>query len=107
MNSTILLEDGSSIKIPKKVIKSKQVGEVVIVLTDSEVGNKINNENVYCYDFNGKELWQIEDLNLFHEKHDYTSIYFLESELYIYNRCGVEVKINPESGKVLSTELIR
>lgn len=97
MNSTIVLEDG----------KSKQIKNIVIVISDSSVEKKFNIENVYCYDFSGKELWQIEDLNLIHEKYDYTGLYFQESDLYLYNRCGVEVKINPESGKVLSTELIK
>lgn len=107
MNSTIVLEDGKSLEIPKKVIKSKQIGNIIVVLTDSGVENQFNNENVYCYDFSGKELWQIENLNLFHEKQDYTGIYVLDSDLYIYNRCGVEVKIVAETGEVLSTELIK
>ena len=107
MNSTIVLEDGKSIKITKKVIDSKQIGSVVIVLTDSGVERQFNNENVYGYDLNGKELWQIKDLNLFHELHDYTGMYIIDSELYVYNRCGVEVKIVAETGEVLNTELIK
>ena len=79
MNSTIVLEDGKSIKITKKVIDSKQIGSVVIVLTDSGVERQFNNENVYGYDLNGKELWQIKDLNLFHELHDYTGMYIIDS----------------------------
>ncbi|MES2238815.1 MAG: hypothetical protein V4497_01010 [Bacteroidota bacterium] len=107
MNSTIVLEDGKSIKIPKKVIESKQIGNILIVLTDSDVESQFNNENVYGYDLSGKELWQIKELNLFHERHDYTGIYIIDSELYIYNKCGVEVKIVAETGEVLSTELIK
>jgi hypothetical protein len=107
MESKVLLENGESIKIPRKVVQSKQLENLVIILTDYNENNKVNNENVYCYDVDGNELWQIEDLNLFHEEHYYTSIYFQDSELYIYNFCGVEVKIVAETGKVLSKELIK
>jgi len=107
MKTIVLLENNKSMKIPRKVVHSKQLGDFVVVLTDSDEGYKINNENVYGYDVNGNELWQIEDLNLFHEEHDYTGIYIKDSDLYLYNRCGVEVKINAETGKILSKELIR
>ncbi len=107
MKTVILLENNQSIKIPKKVIQYKQLGDFIIVLTDANEVNKINNENVYGYDVNGNQLWQIENLNLYHEKHDYTRIYIQDSALYLYNRSGVEVKINAETGSVLSKELIR
>ena len=107
MKSTILLENGKSIELPKKALQTKEFENFVVVLSDSNEQNKLNNENVYCYDFEGNQLWQIADLNLFHEKHDYTSLYIQDSEFYIYNRCGVEVKIVPETGEVLSKELIK
>ena len=107
MISKISLENNQLITVPRKVIKSILVGNFVVVLTDSNEAGKLNNENVYCYDTEGNELWQIKDLNLFHEEHDYTGIYILDSSLYIYNRCGVEVKIEVETGKILNIEFIK
>lgn len=105
--STIVLENGNSIKLDVKIQQFKEFKNFIILLTDPTEKGKINNENVYSYDLDGKQLWQIENLNLFHKNHYYTSIYFQDSKFYLYNLCGVEVKINPETGEVLSKELIK
>ena len=81
--------------------------DIVVVLADPIEKGKRNNENVFGYDLSGELLWQIKDLDLFHENHDYTSIYIQDQDFYLYNRCGIEVKIDPATGTVLSTELIR
>jgi hypothetical protein len=103
----IVLPDGKHVAIPKKIIQKEIFKNVLLILSDPLENNEINDENVFGYDLYGNELWQIEDLKLFHKRHDYTSIYIENAEVYLYNRCGVEVKINPETGKVLSKALTK
>ena len=104
---SIQLDNGHFIHLKLKIIDAIRFNDFVVVLADPIEKLKPNNENVFGYNINGELLWQIEDLNLFHESHYYTSIYIQDQEFYLYNKCGVEVKINPTTGTVLSTELIK
>ena len=104
---SIVLDSGQSIYFERKVLDAIKFKDFLIVLTDPTENRRWNNENVFGYSINGELIWQIEELDLFHENHDYTAIYFEDQELCLYNRCGVEVKINPATGAVLSKELIK
>lgn len=107
MKSTIQFKNGESIQLDRDIVQYFESENVIIVLTNPKENKKLNNENAYGYNFKGEQLWQIADLNLFHEQHDYNSIYMQEGELYLYNRCGVEVKIDAYTGNVISQELIK
>lgn len=107
MESTICLKNGTSICIPHDILHYAEIDSIIVVLTNPLEYQKMNNENVYAFNFEGEQLWQIEDLDLLHNEHPYTSIFLKEEELYAYNRCGVEVKIVAETGQVISTELVK
>ena len=102
----ITLKNGFLINVNQEVKEYKIIEDNIIVITEPKNG-KINNENVYCYNFEGKKLWQIEDLKLFHKEHYYTTIKILNNKLYLYNICGIEVNVIPKNGKVISKELIK
>ncbi|WP_423149730.1 hypothetical protein [Rubrolithibacter danxiaensis] len=104
---SIVLDNGQPIYVGQTVMSAIKFNDFVVVLTDPIEKEKRNSENVFGYNSNGELLWQIEDLDLFHENHDYTSIYVQDQNFYLYNRCGIEVKIEPATGIVLSTELIK
>jgi hypothetical protein len=107
LETSILLKNGASLNIDRDILDYAEIDAIIVVLTNPLEYQKMNNENVYAFNFEGEQLWQIEDIDLLHNEHPYTSIFLKEEELYAYNRCGVEVKIVAETGQVVSTELVK
>ena len=62
--------------------------------------------NVFCYK-GDKLLWQIEEPPKLHHRNCYTSIYLQGDSLYAYSQNGVEAVIDKNTGKILSSELIK
>lgn len=74
----------------------------IYVLTDEDFSDR----NVFCY-VGDKLLWQIEGTPKLHHRNYYTSIYMNDSELYAYCKNGIEAVIDKQTGKILSSELIK
>lgn len=77
---------------------------IILLLDGEEMSSKAN---VYCYNIDGSLQWVIQELD-FESAREYTSIY-VRSDLflYVYNICGVEVRLNYQTGEVLHTEFIK
>ena len=78
----------------------------IIVLVDAAKSH--NNQNIYCYDFNGKLRWRIPPPDKLHFQNYYTSMYLSEDDfLQAYNINGVEVTVDKQNGNILKKELIK
>ncbi len=80
----------------------------IILLKPNE---HIGNRNVFCYDVDGNLLWQIPFPVIVpgHSGHssDFTGIYLRGTELYAYQRSGIEYHLDKISGLILRFELIK
>ena len=106
VQKNILLQDSKILIVAEEVIKDYILGDEIIILVDASKTK--NSRNVYCYDFNGKLIWQIAASDQLHFDNYYTSIYLSEQNLLLlYNINGIEATINKWDGSILKKELIK
>ena len=80
-------------------------GRLIFALFDYQ---KINSQqNIFGFSLDGHQVWQIEEADKLHALNVFTSVYFIDNDLYAYCRNGVEMKLDKNTGKALSKELIR
>lgn len=76
-------------------------GERIFILTNV-LGMKINNRNIYCLNFSGNLLWQVESPKVDSEDCPFTELKLLEEDrLQAYNWCGYSGRIDLETGKFI------
>jgi hypothetical protein len=81
------------------------LGNCVVVLVKHSL--VIGNQNVFCVDYQKKQVWQISKPVNIHFENYFSAIYLREGELYAYNINGVEYHIDKKTGKTLSSQLIK
>ncbi len=84
-----------------------EFNEKIFALIDSPPKSKFY-RNIYCIDYNGKIIWQIDEPDYLQD-HDrpFTGLWIDENELIAYNWTGVRHKINIESGKLDNGEFVK
>lgn len=93
--------NGKKIEFQYPIRKVIEYQDVYFIRIEPDIG-KILNENVFCYDKEGNFVWQVEPIPLVKKDSPYTNIYMQGSKLFLYNWGGVEVEVEPMSGKILS-----
>ena len=83
-----------------------ELENMLIVRLEPDIG-KIFNENVFCYDKEGKLIWQIEPIHYFIPDSPYTSIHMEGDRLFLYNWSGIEVEVCPKNGSILYKKFIK
>ena len=66
-----------------------------------------SNRNVFGFSFDGHQIWQIAEPYKIHAENYYAGIYFRENELSAYCVNGVEVSLDKNTGKEISSQLIK
>lgn len=86
-------------------IKSvEQTSGFVVVLLRVPAG-QTNNQNVVCFDRQGKVKWRIEPLPSDRDEKPYMSIDISDGQLFADNWIGVEAAVDLETGEIESTSL--
>ncbi|RDC58436.1 hypothetical protein DU508_00055 [Pedobacter chinensis] len=102
----VIINGYDNIIAPAKIIQCLVIDDRFIILLLDEKG-MFSKTNVHCYNIDGLLQWAIGELDFVNARY-YTSIYVLSDLfLYAYNICGVEVKLNYQTGEVLRTEHIK
>lgn len=100
-NNEIKFSSGVSYKFKFSIAEIKVFEKIVIVRLDIPA-KVIHNENVYGISENGELIWQIEKIGHIYDDSPYTGMAVKENKLILYNWDGLEVKIDPKTGKVFS-----
>lgn len=78
---------------------------IVVLIGGSET---IEEQNIYCYDFDGRLKWHVANPDKIYPTNYYTSIYLSDDNaLQAYSKNGVEYTLNEEDGSILKKELIK
>lgn len=102
----ILYKSGVVFKeMPAVILETVVSPQSIVVLTESTPAT--GERNVYCLDFKGGMLWQVPQPVAIHEENQFTGIYYRGNALFAYSVSGVEYRLNPDTGIVLESQLIR
>jgi hypothetical protein len=63
--------------------------------------------NAYGIAADGAVRWQVAPFDFPHGPSPYTGVYTQGEDLLLYNRCGVECRVDPRTGAILATALIK
>jgi len=104
-DNKIIINGHENVVAPANIVNCLALDDFIILLLDHEALN--NDDNIYCYDVQGKLEWIVESFN-WNDSHYFTSIYVLKDlNFYGYSINGIEAKIDFKTGKILSTELVK
>ena len=96
----IIFHDGKVVDFEFPIAKTVACGECLVVLLDVPIGMKFN-ENVSGIDCNGRVLWQIEKKKYVYEDSPYTEISQKEGNIVLYNWDGLEIVVDPKTGRIV------
>lgn len=103
MNSKLIRDNKIIHEFPFAIQEIRELDDrYIIVLRVPQ--DKIYNENVFCVSKEGKMLWQIEKRDLMREKSPYIGTAYDKKELIIYNLYSFEMRVDINTGRILSTE---
>jgi hypothetical protein len=92
---------------PYIIEKHLVLNNIIVLLLKIDDLNPLYSENVFAFNFNGQQLWQIEKVLFTDRFRAYTNIYIIDNKLACYNQVGVEAIVNINNGKIISKELIK
>lgn len=101
---SVYKDDLELFAVEKPILDFLEVNDNLIVLLEENYG--VNN-NVVCYNGDGKYLWRIENQQYIHETCPATAICLKDGALLVYHRCGIEAEIDVQTGKVINSKLIK
>lgn len=104
-NNAVFKNENLLLNLDAEVLDMIVLHNDIILLLKSNA--TLKDRNVFCYDTNGSVKWQIPAPISIHKENDFTGIYLRDSELYAYNRSGVEYNLDIETGRVKASEFIR
>jgi len=94
-------KSGASLKFKYNIAQIIELENVVVVRLDVPSKEK-HNENIYCISKKGKMIWQIDRLDHVYDDSPYTGMSIKDGDLTIYNWDGLEVVIEPETGRIMN-----
>jgi len=101
-SSILFLKSGKTIPFRYDIAEIQIIHEVIIVRLD--IPHKvIFNENVYGISHDGRQLWQVPKLDHIYQDSPYTGMKIVNNELILCNWDGLDVTIDPISGRVLKS----
>ena len=102
----ILYKDGEPfLSFLSDIDKILVLKNTVLVLL--KFSSPVDNQNIFCFDFQKNKIWQIPKPVKLHSSNYFSGIYLRGDELYAYNINGVEYHLDKETGNVLDTEMIK
>jgi hypothetical protein len=105
-SSNCILKDGKPIiKLEADAIDSVLIDHVIVILMKKVPED--TDRNIVCYDFEGKFRWRVSSPLKIHSENYYVGIELRDNQLYAYSISGIEHLLNPNTGEILETELVK
>lgn len=106
VSKSIRFASGAEVTFEQKPLEVLDTGSLLIVVLDPTDLEDLP-ENVYGIDEAGSIRWRVQRFAFAHGRPPYTGVSATREGVTLYNRSGVEVWIDPASGRILRTELIK
>lgn len=106
VSNSIRLASGQEVAFERRPLEVADTGTVLIVVLDP-TGVEDLPENVYGVDTSGRVRWRVQRFDFAHGRPPYTGVNVSARGVTLYNRSGVEVLIDPLTGRVLDSEFTR
>jgi len=88
-----------------KITKVLFVEDLIFLLL--EPNHATGQRNVVCYNFSKAYKWAIEPPPDLPGTYGYSSIYFRDDKFCAYTNTGIEVNVDPNTGKIIDSEFIK
>lgn len=102
----IILDTGKTVTFDYLIADAVAFDDVIVVRLNSPSAEHFN-ENVFGVGCDGKILWQIEKKEHVYDESPYTYIGQRGNNVILFNFDGLELTIEPVTGKILKEEHIR
>ena len=89
------------ITLPWPIVQVIDFSDVLITRVEPKAG-VIFNENVYGVDFSGNVLWQVKKRKYVYEDSPYTGMTAVGDQVKLLNWDGLELMVEPRTGKEIS-----
>ncbi len=99
-NKTLILEAGMSVTFDYRIVDTAAFDDAIVVRLNSP-SDKHFNENVFGVGYDGKILWQIEEKGHVYDESPYTYIGRKGNKAELFNFDGLELVVEPSTGKIL------
>ncbi len=99
-NFLILSECDATIEMDFPIAQAIAHNDIIVVRLEITPPH-ISNENVFCFNREGHNLWQIEARKSVYEDSPYTAIAFEGEDLILSNWDGGIVFVNKKNGKIM------
>ena len=106
-DNQLVYDDGTAVNFECPIKKTRDYDELTVVLLETSKNNY--SENAFAVDAHGNHLWQVEPVPLYDEPRyvAYTGIVRRDDGIFLYRYDGYIVKVDPETGKILSEEFVK
>lgn len=99
-DKTLTFDVGTSATFDYRIVDAVAFDDAIVVRLNSPL-DKHFNENVFGVGYNGKILWQIEEKGHVYDESPYTYIGRKGNKAELFNFDGLELVIEPSTGKIL------
>lgn len=93
----------SQITLPWPIVQVIEFSDVLITRVEPQAG-VVFNENVYGVDFSGNVLWQVKKRKYVYEDSPYTGMAAVGDQVKLLNWDGLELLVEPTTGKEISSK---
>ena len=102
----ILLKDGKRVvELSTEATDALVINQLIVILLKNVRTD--DDRNIVCYDLDGNFKWQVSKLVKLHSKNYFVGIEVRADKLYAYSISGIEYCLNPISGEVLESQLVK
>lgn len=102
----LILDSGKTVTFDYLIADIVAFDDAVVVRLNSP-SDKHFNENVFGVSYDGKILWQIEKKEHVYDESPYTYIGQRDDNVILFNFDGLELTVEPATGKILKEEHVR
>lgn len=99
----LTLKSGHTVAFDYPIQESLGFEQAIVLLLDVPLGKSLN-ENVFGVAYDGKIIWRIEEKQLVYEDSPYTGIARKGNKVVLYNWDGLELTVEPATGKIIEEE---
>ncbi|WP_435359580.1 hypothetical protein [Haloarchaeobius sp. DFWS5] len=86
-----------SVELPAEPAQVRRFGRVVLVRFDSSTEAVDARRNVWAFDGRGDRIWRID--RAVGPNNTYVDVVDRDGELWAYSWCGIDYRVDPETGE--------
>lgn len=106
-DNRLVLDNGTEVVFARRVTQARKVGPFYVVIVDPPGdGSPLSAENVLGFDESGNLMWQVQAMDLPSES-CYVGFEKRTDEVWLIHFSGFHVRVDPGTGRILDSKLMR